>query len=71
MSHKHNSRLASLHRCPGRCGREVPKGVFACKTCWRRLPVDLADPLRTRAPNLRAAANACDWFRANPTAPFR
>ena len=29
------------HRCPGHCGRVVPDHLFACRSCWYRLPLDL------------------------------
>lgn len=58
--------------CPGGCGLDVPSGLFACDTCWCRLPYKLripiagsfcaADPDRY----MRAIRRAHDWYIAHP-----
>lgn len=29
------------HECPGMCGRDIPKTVFACSDCFNALPKKL------------------------------
>lgn len=60
------------HSCPGKCGHPVPHHLFACGSCWARLPLHLQEAIQ-RAPrnsdaHLMAMAEACDWYREHETA---
>jgi hypothetical protein len=49
----------------------VRRTLFACRSCWCRLPRELREPitdshLLNRAAHLAAMAAACDWYRAHP-----
>ena len=35
------------HQCPGRCGRSVANHLYACGRCWRKLPAQLQQAIRT------------------------
>lgn len=61
---KRRKRPLSLVCCPG-CPTSIPKGVFACKDCWSRIPVDLRDSVQFRYGGGRAEAEAGRWLRAN------
>jgi hypothetical protein len=37
------------HQCPGRCGRTVPNHLYACRSCWRKLPGELQRAIRATA----------------------
>lgn len=59
-----------FHRCPGGCGRDVRREHFACPTCWRRLPFDLARRIRAHygrdaVEHSRAMGDARYWFRSH------
>lgn len=62
----------STHRCPGGCGAAVPAHLFACRSCWYRLPYDRREAIWTayraadRAAHQDAMADATAWYRANP-----
>jgi hypothetical protein len=57
-----------MHDCPGGCGSQVPRHLFACKPCWWRLPADLRRPITaTHGVDVRAhraaMADAMRWYR--------
>jgi hypothetical protein len=58
------------HPCPGRCGLRIRHDLYACSTCWYRLPKPLRDAVwhgyRTGAGHREAMAAANDWYRDNP-----
>lgn len=66
---------APTHACPGHCGREVDINVFACRTCWFRLPreyrANIVDSYRSirhgrqggRMAHARAMSDAMEWYR--------
>jgi len=65
---------APLHACPGGCGRQVVRALFACSSCWRRLPrsirVAITDGWGARhhigmGAWSAAVRDARDWYRAN------
>lgn len=35
------------HQCPGRRGRTVPSHLYACRSCWRKLPGALQRAIRS------------------------
>ena len=39
--------LHCTHQCPGRCGRSVANHLYACGRCWRKLPAQLQQAIRT------------------------
>lgn len=46
----------------------MPRNLFACGLCWRRLPAGLQQPItdnhrRDAGAHLDAMAAACDWYR--------
>jgi hypothetical protein len=43
--HRHGTH----HWCPGRCGRTVPNHLYACGSCWRKLPGALQRAIRASA----------------------
>jgi hypothetical protein len=62
------------HTCPGGCGTNVTLRLFACRTDWYRLPIDLRRPILDTAhlPLLNhsradAVADAVQWYGKNPT----
>lgn len=57
---------SGLHRCPGRCGRNIRRP--ACTRCLARLPDDLRTAvLEHRYP--RAIEEARDWLLEHPAPP--
>jgi hypothetical protein len=57
---------SALHRCPGRCGRNIRRP--ACTRCLARLPRDLRTAvLEHRYP--RALEEARDWLLDHPAPP--
>ena len=40
-------KLHCTHQCPGRCGRSVANHLCACGRCWRKLPAQLQQAIRT------------------------
>jgi hypothetical protein len=65
---------SATHFCPGKCSRTVSNTLFACSSCWGRLPHELQAPItenyqRDAAAHMAAMAAACDWYRQNPPAP--
>lgn len=66
-----SGRPSTTHSCPGKCGRQVRRTLFACSACWGRLPQDLQDSivdnhLLNRVAHLAAMSAACDWYRQHP-----
>jgi hypothetical protein len=60
----------NTHKCPGGCRRDVANTKFACPTCWRRLPVELAQPISANwrtDPFAHAVAMtaAREWYRTH------
>jgi hypothetical protein len=67
-------RSVPRHPCPGGCGINIPRGLYACRDDWARLPLAMrdrivygysrrgADPSEHR----RAMAEGSAWFKANP-----
>jgi hypothetical protein len=62
-------RRANCHQCPGRCGRTVPNHLYACGSCWRRLPGQLQRAIRASATDpvlsparTRAFTAACAFY---------
>lgn len=58
---------SSTHGCPGGCGRQVPRHLYACKACWGRLPYDMQKAIRATngrdlAAHGQAMAAARQWF---------
>lgn len=69
-----SGRPSTTHSCPGKCGRQVRRTLFACPACWGLLPAELQDPivdnhLLNRVAHLAAMSAACDWYRANHSGP--
>lgn len=62
------------HPCPGGCGFNIPRGLYACRPCWQRLPLAVRDRVTfgyaNRGTNAtehrRAMAEAAAWFARNP-----
>lgn len=60
------------HPCPGGCGRTVPRVLFACRQCWRRLPATLRQAVNHTYSNgspgahHAAMAEASQWYRLYP-----
>lgn len=59
------------HACPGGCGAQVPRHLFACRDDWYRLPADLRRPItanyrRDLVNHRKAMADAHRWYRENP-----
>jgi len=58
--------------CPAGCGRQKQSGLFACRTCWFRLPKDLRDPINHTWRSgdldgwLAASEDALRWYLDNP-----
>lgn len=58
------------HKCPGGCGRDVSYYLFACATCWRRVPHDLKRRILSahadgrRGDHLRAMSEAAAHLAA-------
>jgi hypothetical protein len=56
------------HTCPGGCGRTVARHLFACRACWRRLPMLYQTPILTAywagdiAAHSRAMTDAMSWY---------
>ena len=42
-------RHGTTHQCPGRCGRTMPSHLYACRSCWRKLPGSLQRAIRSTA----------------------
>jgi hypothetical protein len=62
-----------LHDCPGGCGLEVWKRLFACRICWFRLPSELRGPItrhcnRDTEAHAAAMADALNWYRLEDVA---
>lgn len=63
--------MAATHPCPGGCRRTVPNRLFACGSCWSRLPRDLQRPILATAglwllaPDRVAAVGAAREFYAH------
>lgn len=61
------------HLCPGRCGRDIPQHLLACRDDWRALPYGIRERVTTayehrlRHPDRHRAAlvAALTWFREN------
>lgn len=59
------------HDCPGGCGNQVVRNMFACAACWRRLPQDFRTPILTsrwandHAGHSRAMVEAMTWYRVD------
>jgi hypothetical protein len=56
------------HSCPCGCGRDVARGLFACRAGWYRLPYVLRRAIhatynRDAAAHLEAMAAADEWYR--------
>jgi hypothetical protein len=69
-----SGRPSTTHPCPGKCGQNVQRTLFACSTCWARLPRQLreniTDNILVNPPaHLRAMSAACDWYRTNRLPP--
>lgn len=67
-------RPSTTHACPGKCGRQVPRTLFACRACWGWLPDELQQPITDNhlvdpPAHLAAMSEACDWYRANASGP--
>lgn len=67
---------ASRH-CPGGCGRLIESLTYACRACWRRLPVPIRRVItrtwdlgqfhdQTHGPHANAKAAAARWYARNP-----
>lgn len=41
--------MTAVHTCPGGCEQAVPNRLFACASCWSRLPKDLQRPILATA----------------------
>jgi len=60
------------HDCPGGCGTQVAYHLFACRSCWRRLPAVLRTPIteswrkKDHRAHRAAMLDARDWYKANP-----
>lgn len=62
------------HRCPGGCGRDVPRRFVACRDDWRRLPAEqreriklLNATVRGSPEHFRALIDARHWYREHPS----
>lgn len=59
------------HTCPGGCGGAVVRNMFACASCWRRLPQDYRTPILTsrwandHAAHSHAMVDAMTWYRVD------
>jgi hypothetical protein len=59
------------HDCPGGCGNQVARNLFACRACWSRLPQDFRTPILTsrwagdHASHSRAMVDAMGWYRVD------
>lgn len=59
--------LQDTHTCPGGCGETVT-ALFACRTCWRRLPMAYQTPILTSRwaeqwdQHSRALSDAMGWY---------
>jgi hypothetical protein len=60
------------HDCPGGCGNQVVRNMFACRACWDRLPQDdYRTPILTSRwagdweAHSRALTNAMQWYRVD------
>lgn len=57
------------HTCPGGCGRQVVRNLFACTPCWHRLPQEQRTLILTTrrandyAGHSRAMVDAMHWYR--------
>jgi hypothetical protein len=63
--------MATTHACPGKCGRQVPRYQFACRSDWARLPAEIRQAItstykRDRLAHYEAMGDALDWYRENP-----
>ncbi len=60
------------HGCPGGCGSQVRRELFACRPDWFRLPHALRAAISgawtdgDKGGHLLAMADAIEWFRRNP-----
>jgi hypothetical protein len=74
MTSRRGRPAANLHPCPGQCGYNIPRGLFACRDDWRRLPLAIRDRITfgysnrgaDPATHRRAMAEGVAWFRRNP-----
>lgn len=62
--------VPSTHDCPGRCGRQVERHLYACRACWGRLPYQVRRPItanyqRDAAAHSAAMTAARAWFEAH------
>lgn len=63
--------MSATHRCPGGCGRVVPRHQLSCRDDWFRLPAELRRSInaayrRDRGRHLELVGDALAWYRANP-----
>lgn len=58
------------HTCPGACGKDVPVRLFACRTCWSRLPSDIKREIDGRrvgtAAHREGMREALRWYADHP-----
>lgn len=71
----HSPTLAD-HMCPGGC-HTVVTNTFACRDCWRRLPMEHQTPILTsqwandEGARSRAFTDAMHWFTEHPARGFK
>jgi hypothetical protein len=64
----YSPQMHASHSCPGRCGAQVQRHLFACRACWRRLPTQYRTPIVTThwasddIGHSRAMVDAMHWF---------
>lgn len=57
--------MSARHPCPGPCGRQIQPHLFACSSCWNRLPPAVRDEInsRMRAARWTTAQQITTWFK--------
>lgn len=60
-----------MHGCPGGCGTQIGPARYACRACWRRLPLDLRTAITAtfraelRGEHRAAMQVAHEWFKTH------